>query len=374
MLRNQNILIISPQRWDDIYVSKHHYAIELGRRFNLVYFLNPPSDKYRISKTVFTNVFSLDYPGHLPGLRFLPRVLQRLLMKHVAQRLEGLSGLNFNIVWSFDNSVFFDLDAFGPDTLKICHIVDLNQDFQFVTAAITADLCISTNRFVLEKFKQVNSRSYFINHGFSERLEKTPAKVRLPGANRIKVGYAGNLDIPYIDWALLNTILDQNPHIDVVIAGPWKNQSLDGVRLRNNLFYIGVLTAEELPSFYSEVDALILFYLADTFRWQLANPHKMMEYLGSGKMICSTFTVEYAEMAKTGLFAMSETNAEFPELFRRSMASLDLWNSESLRSKRKSFAQLNTYEQQVDRIEGLINGLIKEGVSINRARDMRNAG
>ena len=41
-LKDKVILIISPQPWYQLFVSKHHYAIELAKYGNTVYFLNPP--------------------------------------------------------------------------------------------------------------------------------------------------------------------------------------------------------------------------------------------------------------------------------------------------------------------------------------------
>ena len=46
-LHNKTILLISPQSWGTMFLSKHHYAIELARRGNTVYFLNPPLQKNR---------------------------------------------------------------------------------------------------------------------------------------------------------------------------------------------------------------------------------------------------------------------------------------------------------------------------------------
>ena len=43
-LTNKTILIISPQGWGDMFISKHHYAIELAKKGNTVYFLNPPGE------------------------------------------------------------------------------------------------------------------------------------------------------------------------------------------------------------------------------------------------------------------------------------------------------------------------------------------
>ena len=43
-LENLNILIISPQKWGKMKLSKHHYATTLAENNN-VYYLNPPSNK-----------------------------------------------------------------------------------------------------------------------------------------------------------------------------------------------------------------------------------------------------------------------------------------------------------------------------------------
>ena len=41
-LRDRTILLVSPNEWGAMHVSKHHYALELAERGNRVIFLNPP--------------------------------------------------------------------------------------------------------------------------------------------------------------------------------------------------------------------------------------------------------------------------------------------------------------------------------------------
>src|SRR5215475_10747584 len=43
-LNNKTILILSPQSWGKMMLSKHHYAIALARKGNKVFFLNPPDN------------------------------------------------------------------------------------------------------------------------------------------------------------------------------------------------------------------------------------------------------------------------------------------------------------------------------------------
>ncbi len=52
----KTILLISPESWGKSFVSKHHYAVELAKKGNIVYFLNPPSDtnqSLKLKRTYF---------------------------------------------------------------------------------------------------------------------------------------------------------------------------------------------------------------------------------------------------------------------------------------------------------------------------------
>jgi hypothetical protein len=126
-IRGKNILLISPEHWDHIYVSKHHYAIHLANRGNVVFFLNPPStfNSNRVSPTSYPNLSSIDYKGFIAGLRFFPNWLQRYCIRKKFEYLQRLVSVRFDIVWSFDNSVFFDFSSLPPTVLKICSLLFL---------------------------------------------------------------------------------------------------------------------------------------------------------------------------------------------------------------------------------------------------------
>ena len=46
-LKNKIILIISPNFWGDIHLTKHSYALEISKLGANVYFLNPPSRNFK---------------------------------------------------------------------------------------------------------------------------------------------------------------------------------------------------------------------------------------------------------------------------------------------------------------------------------------
>ncbi|WP_425390373.1 hypothetical protein [Ekhidna sp.] len=342
-MKTSIILLVSPEPWKHIFVSKHHYAIELANRGHTVLFLNPPSDKYSLQSTEYDNLYEVNYPGFLKGLKLFPRFFRVFSTRKVFRKIELLIQSSIDILWSFDNSVFFEMSALPSHVYRISHIVDENMNFQFARAAISADLCLGSTRNIVRRLREVNENAHFINHGYSEHM---PDHFSLPKTDKIRVGYAGNLDIRYIDWKLIEEIVNKHPDVEFYFAG-----SGSGPLFSENVLYSGKLTKTQLTGFYQAMDALMIVYRADEFPNQLANPHKMMEYLASGKPIIATLTHEYENYSS---IAMSKRNGEFPDLFEQFIQNLQVWDTVALRNERMQIAIANTYHKQVSRIENLM--------------------
>jgi len=352
-LRNKNILIVSPESWDKSFVSKHNYAIHLAKRGNKVFFLNPPSRQSECKPTEYENIWLINYTGFIKGLRFLPLFLQKWFMLKEFKRIEVLCKVSVEIIWSFDNSVFYNFNALPKSVLKISHIVDLTQNFQMKTAAKTADFCFGSSRYIVSLLKRYQLKSYFIHHG-SQCLvcRDKEDEIRLPGKNNIKVFYAGNLDIKYLRWDLLEELIDEYSYLDFIFAG--RQNTFRPVYNKSNAYYLGVLPSSDLLKYYHASDILLLAYDSDKYLEQLANPHKMMDYLCAGKVVVATKTIEFEESANSELIAMSENNSEYKLLFNNVVLNLNYWNSQKLISKRKTFARANSYPRQIERIESII--------------------
>src|SRR5690606_833073 len=94
--KDKNVLIISPEPWDHIFVSKHHYAIHLAQRGNKVFFLNPPGDYEKIEKTEIVNVSCVYYKSFISGLRYFPSSLKRYFIRSKFKRLQDLCKVSFD--------------------------------------------------------------------------------------------------------------------------------------------------------------------------------------------------------------------------------------------------------------------------------------
>lgn len=357
--QNKNILIISPEPWSHIFVSKHHYAIHLAKNQNKVFFLNPPGRRFERFPTQYANLWSIQYKGFVRGLRFFPRLIQRLVIRYVFMKLEKLCGASFDVVWSFDNSVFYDFDALPASILTISHIVDLNQNFQTERAASTAQFCFCTTDPIKERLLKSNPHVYKINHGFN--VVKHNKTISLPGKARKKTIYSGNLSMPYIDWSIMYTIVKDNADVDFHFIGPNGydfNEKTDSHHIFKrrlfdfaNVFMIGKIEADLIPAYLMSADILLVSYQEKYFQDQ-ANPHKMMEYLGSGKVIVSSFTKEFEDCRD--LIEMSKKNEDLPSIFKRVANNLEYFNSVRLQQQRTSFALRNTYDNQILKIEEII--------------------
>lgn len=361
-LSEKKILIISPEFWGLNFVSKHHYAVTLAQRGNTVYFLNPPATSFKIQPTQYDNLYVVDYPSFFSGLRYLPYIIQQKIMRQKFDKLQQLAQCKFDVVWSFDNSVFYDFRALPGTILRISHIVDLNQDFQTAKAAKTADICFCTTDFIRQKLLLYNANTFKIHHGYTPGKVINSKSLELPGHNSVKAVYVGNLTIPYIDWNLVDSIVKRNTDVDFIFIGPTGNSNISkassslldnyNIEKHKNTYFLGSVPYTEISGYLYLADVLLLIYQSDLYREQLASPHKVLDYLGVGKAIVATYTDEYKD--KPGLIEMVRRNEDFPRKFKEVCSNLSYYNSSNLVRRRMNFARDNTYCRQIERIEHLL--------------------
>ena len=133
VLQNKLILVISPQEWGKMLLSKHHYALELAKAGNTVYFLNPPDVNGKLPYNTITiekssfheNLFMIRHRLYFPYIlkfKALP-VFHALMKPHVTRILKKI-GKKLDIIWSFDLGNLYPFRFFAPDIFKVFHPVD----------------------------------------------------------------------------------------------------------------------------------------------------------------------------------------------------------------------------------------------------------
>lgn len=345
-------MLISPQYWGTTKVSKHHYALELASRGGQVFFLDPPLRKrgkaeFSLRDEVAPGVHKVRHQVPLKALRYLPSFLQRALIKQQLRRLEKACGVSgFDLVWSFEGSRFFELGLFGPSCLKIFHMVDLVQDHNLSKVAGTADLTLCTSSFIEAELQPFANEIHKIPHGYAPS-GKEGARQEGEGT---QVAYLGNLSIPYLDRRLIRGLLEHFPDIPFHFFGPNSEGDpfVEGLTEFHNANLHGPLPAEEVRSSLASMDLLLILYDADSYRKQVAAPHKMMDYLATGKPIVATWMEEHRE--HRDLIRMVDRREDFIPAFDEVIQDLDAWNSPDLQKKRKAVAESRTYDKLLDRI------------------------
>jgi glycosyltransferase involved in cell wall biosynthesis len=364
--RTKTVLIISPQPWGTMFVSKHHYALELERSGYDVYFLDPPVkgryEKVKISKpfqeknlfvirSSFPNILFFRY--HIP---FIYAQLVKYWLKRVIKAIPPA-----DIVWCFDTNTIKDLAVF-KGSKKIFHIVDPIND-AMINTANTADLSLCVSDRILGQLKGTAAKRKFINHALSDGLIEKAKKIDLHhyrAGSIINVGYVGNLSRSIIDKEMIGLVVKANPDICFHFWGPGKESNLGGEdnglseRLQHlpNVKFHKPAPSEKLIGEISNMDAFILAYKNIPGVYDCSNSHKILEYFATGKVLISTYIDQYSSEAFHDYLQMTpeNENEKFPELFRRVISDLAIWNDIDKMQQRRAFAFENSYSSNTKKI------------------------
>lgn len=375
-LSEKTILILSPQSWGTMFLSKHQYAVALANRGNQVFFLNPPEQK-GAAKSFVSLSQSEEHPNlHLihHGLFFpyklkfkLPVLFHFLMRFHIVRILKRI-GRTVDIVWSFDIGYLYPLSFFPKSCYKVFHPVDEPLNVGAIKAAKSANIIFSVTEEILNKYHRYHAPRYFINHGVSDNfLLATPERFVL-GA-KVKIGISGNFLRPDIDRVTLLQIIAENANcqfdcwgsytsLQSNIGGGEDPETADFIqRLKesSNVTLHGALPPSQLAIAMRTVDAFLICYDVEKDQSKGTNYHKVIEYLSAGRVIVANNITTYAKMPELVQMVNERNNQNLPHLFKNVISNLEEHNNELLCMNRFRFAQMNSYKKQVERIEAAIN-------------------
>lgn len=375
-LKGRVILILSPQSWGTMFLSKHHYAVALAEKGNEVYFLNPPVTDNSLNKgdivvrkiPVHTNLYLIDH--RLPfsyNIRFHWVWLFHYLMKFHLQQVVKEIGKNIDIIWSFDLNNLYPFHLLSSNAIKVFHPVDEPLNDHAIHSAKGAGVIFSVTNEILDKYKKMEIPRIFIHHGVTETFINDSVHYKRQAA--VNVGFSGNLLRKDIDWETLLQIVKENAPVQFHFWGSYKiaesniggsdttNIYLKQLHEMKNVTLYGAVSPEILAKSYAQMDTFLICYDINKDQSGGTNYHKVMEFLATGKVIVSNNLTTYQG---TGLLEMSNSrhnNAELPALFKKVITNLDVYNADAMMQQRIAFARSNTYPQQIDRIASHLAGL-----------------
>jgi hypothetical protein len=375
-LKNKTILILSPQRWGKMFISKHHYAIALANRGNKVYFLNPPDDPIPAEggivikeSGIHQNLKLVEQKLYFPyNLKFHALPVFHLLMRRQVKRVLKKIGEPVDIVWSFEIGHFYPFRFFPENTFKIFHPVDEPLSKEAIDSAEGSHIIFSVTREILDKYAHLSAPRHFINHGLAKEF-MTNSQNGTGRPNGIRVGFSGNLLRNDIDRGILLTIVKENPSVTFEFFGSYKpgdsniggsvdesqQQFIGQLQSSPNVRLHGAINVQSLATALQGMDMFLICYDVERDQSKGTNYHKVMEYLSTGKTIVSNNITTYKDQPSLVQMIMERNNNEaLPALFSRVAANLQEYNGPALQKGRVDFAMDNTYDKQVDRIEKII--------------------
>jgi glycosyltransferase involved in cell wall biosynthesis len=250
----------------------------------------------------------------------------------------------------------------GRERLKIYFQVDEDQNFHPQKAAQTADIAFAINSEIFHIVQPHNPQCFLIPHSFQGHLSDL-AKKTIAGdytyrrnSGPLQVMYVGNLEHGHINIDLFEKTVKENNHVQFQLIGPYDPNRPLFKRLQHypQVRFFGKVPYKEIPGLLDKADALMLVY--DSGFTQ--SSHKLLEYLASGKAIVSTYMSEYDK--DDSLIYWSKTDEEYLETFRRVLSTIELCNNPELMKARINFAMAHTYASQLDRIEKIIEQVIRK--------------
>jgi hypothetical protein len=364
------IYILSPQSWDHIKISKHHYALELAKN-NTVYFISPPLHGKRLAHTataVNKNLKVIGYTIPSPGLlRFKFPALYKWLVRFYLIRLLKSNFPPGDFCIDFGCYQLFDSVQFFPARYKIFFPVDDFESLKPDLRGCNIVFTVSTN--IHQKYAP--GVCYFINHGLSDdfasislqSLERNEWKPK----EKIRVGYAGNLFLKFIDTVTLRQLITTNPRVDFNFFGShahnpeidWHHQWNEFLIRSDNVILQGQLNTSQLAEKYGDMDIFLLCYQPDYKNYHGENSHKVLEYLSTGKILVSTYLSLYQD-SKLMVMSPKDKNEALVSLFARVVAHLNEYNTPEQMRARKIFALANTYAMQLDKMASIISSAKSE--------------
>lgn len=371
-LRNKTILLISPNHWGDMHISKHHYAKILAQKENNVYFLSPPSLNSPLFsiKEVEKNLWVINYYPLFRAKSILPSFIFNLLIKLQINFLLKKLKIKPDILWSFSSTLYYHLDWWKA-SLSIFHPMDQLNNKEAINIAKSSDIVFSCSNYILDEMSEIKTPKYYINHGVSPSYTNYEFPEVLEN-NPIQVGYVGNLFIENLDRLTLKNLISYHPEIHFNFYGAitpkesnisaWvRDESLDFVEfLKNapNVTCHGVITSEQLPSMIKHIDVFLICYVS-TQENLITNSHKILEYLSTGKTIVSSFVSHYKDSDLIEMCKKS-SNDLYISKFENVITNLSDYNSTENQKKRKSFANKSSYITNVEKIESYLSQLVNK--------------
>lgn len=373
VFENKTVLILSQQDWGTMFLSKHHYAVELGKMGNHVYYIEGPNSDMSLNKgevkifsTEHPNVYYVKHRLSFPlFVKFkLPAVYNFLITRHIKKLIHKLPH-KVDAVISFDISNTLPLPAFG-NCSKILIAADDSKDKAAVEAAKGASAVLSIAKEYLVKYEGCGIPLYNLGHGvasyfINDNIDETTN-------DRLQIGLSGNFLRRDLDRDTMLHIFRENPEVDFNLWGSYDyaNSNLasgndadtlkfiDTLKQLTNVHLHGQILPRVLAEELKKMDGFLICYDIDRDQSGGTNYHKVLEYLATGKVIVSNNITTYDTSDRLIEMPAERNNVKLPTLFKEVVANIPIHNAAQEQQRRIAFAKDHSYISNLQKIASFL--------------------
>ncbi|MBL7965037.1 MAG: hypothetical protein JNM31_14480 [Flavobacteriales bacterium] len=360
-LRGKHVLVISPEAWNDVQLSKHHLTRALVARGNNVCFWGPPEkDGPRLSVTGDAPLRHVRYRHWFRGVNRLPLPVHQAYYRHLLNDIVKAYGRPFDMIWCFDTTrMQWFPKGYG---LRVLHLVDHDVLDTGQGLIRDADILFTVTEPLRQHALALRPEApvHFLGHAIEERwLQDAEALVDAKAQAAATVAYAGHLRSGYVDWELMHAMASAHPELPFELYGPYdlafQAPFFQAFRQLPNVHLHGMLTTEALIPALRKADILLVCYRQHELGDIVANSHKLLEYLATGNVVVASYTRTYE--GRADLVQMASERMELPHVFNRTLEHFAQLNDKAHRQARIDHAAQRTMPRLLDRIEELITRL-----------------
>lgn len=353
-------------------VSKHHYAVELSRIGNKVFFINPPDVNSKIFQTdpsgVNENLKIVSYNPIYRGNKYLPKFLFNLLVRFQIYLLKRYLKTDIDIVFSFMHNYFINLKWFGVKHTFFCPYDQLNNSEAYKTAD-SANYVITVSDYIAEEINKSSTPILLLKHGLSSdfvnyAVERTKTASYTDYSTKksvLKIGFVGNLFFQFLERDILRKIITENNRVEFVFWGPvkpvdsnisaWEDvasfEFIKFLETTSNVKLRGVCPPDIVAKEIQEIDGFLFCHEVHPEN-KMHNSHKILEYLSTGKMVITTPLLAYKDTPdKLVLMYKEISNANFPDYFKKQIIDIEINNDIEIQKMRVLWALKNSYANQI---------------------------
>ncbi|HZK49595.1 MAG TPA: glycosyltransferase [Thermoleophilia bacterium] len=390
MMRGRDLICVSSLDWDAHWGCVHQIMSRLAQANRILYVEEPVTMlaplrvrrhwlRWRAAvpavRRASAGVWILTPPPLLPFGNVRPwvnKLNQRVLGFYIRWASRRL-GFTDPMLWTYLPTSIDLLDRVASSAV-VYHCVDEHSAFPgFVSREVVkgyddaltarADLVITTAANLRDSRAHLNPRVHHVPnaadaaHFGAARDPALPLPADVASLPTPRIGVVGIHD-ERLDVAAIEAIARHDPDWTVLVVGPLRPGDVDEARLRAcpNVHVLGARLMSELPAYLKAMDVALIPYKLDELTRNIF-PLKIYEYLAAGLPVVSAALPELAGIGNDVLFA--KTPAEYPALVVQALAE----DSAARRAARVAFAARNTWDDRVEAISHLVEGMLSERAS-----------